>query len=136
MSALEEYRKEAADPTFLKDDLGCRVEGMDFVRVSTADAAIAELEATIKRLEAERAGDATLRQMYAGLQEQYLAQAELVDPVVRGTVNHLEAKLAERDRMLQLAYEMEELPAEWDPEGYAVWLADLRARAEEGSGDG
>ena len=42
-----------------------------------------------------------------------------------------EAALAERDRMLQLAYEMEELPAEWDPEGYAIWLADLSARAQE-----
>ena len=42
-----------------------------------------------------------------------------------------EAEVAQRDKMLQLAYEMEELPAEWDPEGYAIWLADLSARAQE-----
>ena len=96
--------------------------------MDAAEKRIAELEATIKRLEAERAGDATLRQMYAGLQEQYLAQAELVDPVVRGTVNHLEAKLAQRDRMLALCN-----PYSRKVEGYEEWLADLRARAEEGS---
>ena len=96
--------------------------------MDAAEKRIAELEATIKRLEAERAGDATLRQMYAGLQEQYLAQAELVDPVVRGTVNHLEAKLAQRDRMLALCN-----PYSRKVEGYEEWLADLRARAEGGS---
>ena len=99
--------------------------------MDAAEKRIAELEATIKRLEAERAGDATLRQMYAGLQEQYLAQAELVDPVVRGTVNHLEAKLAQRDRMLALCN-----PYSRKVEGYEEWLADLRNRAEEGSEDG
>ena len=100
--------------------------------MDAAEKRIAELEATIKRLEAERAGDATLRQMYAGLQEQYLAQAELVDPVVRGTVNHLEAKLAARDKMLRLVFDAY---GDWWPQSISLfddWLADLKARAEEG----
>jgi len=105
--------------------------------MDAAEKRIAELEATIKRLEAERAGDATLRQMYAGLQEQYLAQAELVDPVVRGTVNHLEAKLAERDRMLHFCIERIALtPERWNGWTTNEVLADLRNRADEGSEDG
>jgi len=47
-------------------------------------------------------------------------------------VDELEAESACQDRMLQLAYEQWELPADWDPEAYAVWLDDLRDRAKEG----
>jgi len=42
-----------------------------------------------------------------------------------------EAALAERDRMLGLCYD-EEMEGSWTFDG---WLADLKARAKEGSGD-
>ena len=65
--------------------------------------------------------------------EAALAEVQALRFDLQHKLDDARSALAERDRMLQLAYEMEELPAEWDPEGYAIWLADLKARAEEGS---
>jgi hypothetical protein len=91
-------------------------------------------QARIAELEAKSEADRT----YMNAAEAHIAGLEAAyNDVVAVNENELalrleaEAALAERDRMLGLCYD-EEMEGSWTFDG---WLADLKARAKEGSGD-
>jgi hypothetical protein len=130
MNALEEYNR-FMDGVFDGPDGRCAwVPGRNYIMpngpipveryhevVTKADAAIADLEAAVQHERRMRDGLTDALRMAEDERDEQFKRAE-----------QAEAALAERDRMLALCN-----PYSRKVEGYEEWLADLRARAKEGS---